>query len=84
MSRPFRCARRGLAVLVMSTGAVTAAPAQTFDHSAFDALLKAHVVNGMVDYGAFRVADHADIDNIAEGRREEGQAINVAIRFLKK
>jgi hypothetical protein len=27
--------------------------AQTFDHSTFDALLKAHVVNGMVDYDAF-------------------------------
>jgi len=26
----------------------------TFDHSAFDALLKAHVVDGMVDYGAFK------------------------------
>lgn len=27
--------------------------AQVFDHSAFDKLLKANVVNGMVDYGAF-------------------------------
>ncbi|MCC6245055.1 MAG: DUF547 domain-containing protein [Gemmatimonadaceae bacterium] len=27
-----------------------------FDHSAFDALLKAHVVDGMVDYGAFKNA----------------------------
>ncbi len=27
---------------------------QSFDHSAFDALLKRHVVNGMVDYDAFK------------------------------
>lgn len=32
------------------------AQAQTFDHSAFDALLKRHVVSGLVDYGAFRTA----------------------------
>lgn len=33
-----------------------AAGAQRADHSAFDALLKANVVNGMVDYDAFRAA----------------------------
>jgi hypothetical protein len=27
-----------------------------FDHAAFDGLLRAHVVNGMVDYGAFKAA----------------------------
>ena len=32
--------------------------AQTVDHSAFDRLLKAHVVNGLVDYDAFK-SDHA-------------------------
>lgn len=38
--------------------ATTPRPAmtQTFDHSAFDALLKAHVTDGMVDYAAFRAA----------------------------
>lgn len=30
--------------------------AQTFDHSSFDALLKQHVKNGMVDYDAFKSA----------------------------
>jgi hypothetical protein len=29
------------------------APARTFDHGAFDRLLRAHVRDGMVDYGAF-------------------------------
>jgi hypothetical protein len=29
---------------------------QTFDHAPFDRLLKAHVVDGMVDYDAFRTA----------------------------
>ena len=53
---PFRRARRGLAVLAMSTAAAIAAPAQAFDHSAFDALLRAHVVNGMVNYDAFKAA----------------------------
>ena len=42
-------------------GALAAAPmtAQStahFDHAAFDALLHAHVTNGMVDYGAFKAA----------------------------
>ncbi len=32
----------------------TAMHAQTVDHSAYDRLLKAHVVNGMVDYDAFK------------------------------
>ena len=35
--------------------------AQTVDHSAFDRLLKAHVVNGLVDYDAFK-ADPAFAD----------------------
>jgi hypothetical protein len=38
----------------MMTPHIAAAQAATFDHSAFDALLKAHVVDGMVDYGAFK------------------------------
>ncbi|MBC7841446.1 MAG: DUF547 domain-containing protein [Gemmatimonadaceae bacterium] len=32
----------------------TTMQAQTVDHSAFDRLLKAHVVNGLVDYDAFK------------------------------
>jgi len=35
------------------------AQAATFDHSAFDALLKAHVVDGMVDYDAFKSPEFA-------------------------
>ena len=31
-----------------------AMPAQTVDHSAYDRLLKAHVVNGLVDYDGFK------------------------------
>jgi hypothetical protein len=33
-----------------------AVQASTFDHSAFDALLRAHVAQGLVDYDAFRAA----------------------------
>jgi len=36
--------------------APAALPAETFDHSAFDALLRAHVAEGMVDYDAFEKA----------------------------
>ncbi len=46
---------RWIAALLV-VGAPWTAAAQTFDHGAFDALLKAHVVNGMVDYDAFAVA----------------------------
>jgi hypothetical protein len=46
-----------VAVLVLAGGLSTGvAQAQTFDHSAFDALLRANVVDGMVDYEAFRKA----------------------------
>ena len=51
---------RRLFLLLLSVAASTAvpraAPADPFDHSAFDALLRAHVVDGMVDYDAFRKA----------------------------
>ena len=51
-----RVAIRALAVSALT--ALSAAPlaADTFDHSAFDALLKKHVVKGMVDYDAFAKA----------------------------
>ena len=48
-----------LSTLALCTMIVTpsSAPAQAkFDHSAFDALLHAHVRNGMVDYDAFAAA----------------------------
>jgi len=51
-----RRARRGLSTLVAAFGFASGAGAQAFDHSAFDALLKANVVNGMVNYDAFRAA----------------------------
>ncbi len=52
---PLRPARCGLVPLALSA-VMAAAGAQRADHSAFDALLKANVVNGMVDYDAFRAA----------------------------
>lgn len=46
---------------VLATATLLSAPllhaqGATFDHSAFDALLRAHVVDGMVDYAAFKNA----------------------------
>jgi hypothetical protein len=43
-----------LALLSALSAAPT--PIESFDHSAFDALLQKHVVGGMVDYGAFKKA----------------------------
>ena len=47
--------RRALLALALVMPAATAAHAQArgFDHGAFDALLRAHVTRGMVDYDAF-------------------------------
>ena len=45
-----------LTVTAMSVALPSAAAAQTFDHAAFDALLRKHVSNGMVDYDAFKNA----------------------------
>lgn len=48
--------KNGLATLTavfVTAGAARPAAAQSFDHTAFDALLRAHVVDGMVDYDAF-------------------------------
>ena len=71
-------ARQGLLALV---AAVLALPAQgqTFDHSAFDELLKKHVVKGMVDYDAFANAgtfkdylqslERADVSRLGEKER---------------
>jgi len=44
--------RRTLAILLALP--LMQLPAQTVDHGAYDRLLKAHVVNGLVDYDAFR------------------------------
>lgn len=41
------------AAVAAALAAGPAAEAQTFDHRAFDTLLRAHVVKGMVDYDAF-------------------------------
>ncbi|MGH7702854.1 MAG: DUF547 domain-containing protein [Gemmatimonadales bacterium] len=68
-ARAYRAlARYALPVALLAT---SAAPArgQTFDHSAFDALLKAHVVKGMVDYDAFK------------GSTEFGQYLGSLARF---
>ena len=48
--------RRLGAALALTVTATGAARAQAFDHSAFDALLKKHAVNGMVNYDAFKAA----------------------------
>ena len=48
---------RALLVLAVATPARAAvAQSSTFDHGAFDALLRAHVTRGMVDYDAFAAA----------------------------
>jgi len=49
--------RAGLVTLAISAGAVVlhAGPA-SFDHSGFDALLRRHVAEGLVDYDAFAAA----------------------------
>ena len=49
-------AARRIVVLLFALSIAPAIEAQRVDHSAFDALLKAHVVNGMVDYDAFKTA----------------------------
>lgn len=56
MTRSAQLARacRRSALLLGATA--TVATAQTVDHSAFDALLQQHVVDGMVDYDAFKSA----------------------------
>ena len=43
-----------LALAGAASGLTARADGQPFDHSAFDALLRAHVRDGMVDYDAFR------------------------------
>jgi hypothetical protein len=53
-----RLITRSFATCAVAVGAMTLAPSlcsaqATFDHAAFDALLHAHVRNGMVDYDAF-------------------------------
>jgi len=49
-------AARRLPALVLLLAMSQAAWGASFDHSAFDALLRQHVVNGMVDYDAFAAA----------------------------
>jgi hypothetical protein len=53
-----RLITRSFATCAVAVGAMTLAPSlcsaqATFDHAAFDAVLHAHVRNGMVDYDAF-------------------------------
>jgi hypothetical protein len=50
-----RLARLALAAALSALASLARADA-TFDHSAFDALLRARVVNGMVDYDAFKAS----------------------------
>jgi hypothetical protein len=45
------------ALLCAGLAAFSSGRAEAFDHSVFDALLKKHVVGGMVDYDAFAGAD---------------------------
>ena len=57
-ARPRRWLHHLALFSALGFGSVTAMslPAQTFDHTAFDGLLRQHVVNGMVDYDAFKAA----------------------------
>jgi hypothetical protein len=45
-----------LALAVLLVAGASEAWSASFDHSAFDALLRKHVVNGMVDYDAFKAS----------------------------
>jgi hypothetical protein len=73
----FPCA--GLIAVLLALATSTTAASRTFDHSAFDALLRAHVVDGMVDYGAFaraptfaaylKALDAADLSALDEKER---------------
>jgi Protein of unknown function, DUF547 len=47
---------RNAALAVLFLAAAPAAWSASFDHLAFDALLRKHVVNGMVDYDAFKAS----------------------------
>jgi hypothetical protein len=68
-----------LALAVAVAALAPGARAASFDHSAFDALLKAHVVDGMVDYDAFAKAPEftayleslagADLEPLSEEER---------------
>jgi hypothetical protein len=68
-----------LPVAPLAAGTVLHAQTRTVDHSAFDALLRAHVRNGLVDYDAFRNAPEfrayldrlAATDPAALGRAEQ-------------
>ena len=48
-----RVLRALLALALVTPAGAAGAQARSFDHSAFDALLRAHVTRGMVDYDAF-------------------------------
>ena len=51
-----RLVRALLALLLVTPAGPAAAQARGFDHGAFDALLRAHVTGGLVDYDAFAAA----------------------------
>ena len=55
------------------------APAATVDHSTFDALLRKHVVDGMVDYGGFEGADFkaylASLDTTSPATLDPGERL---------
>ncbi len=55
MNRESAVAKGTVLALLLAVGA-PAAGAASFDHSAFDALLRKHVVAGMVDYDAFKAS----------------------------
>lgn len=66
---------RSIAAVVavsLAVAAPAAVESATFDHSAFDALLKAHVKDGMVDYDAFAKSKEFDayLQSLAEADLE--------------
>lgn len=74
-----RKSRRRFAALAMTVAVSSAAHAQEFDHSPFDALLHKHVMNGMVNYDGFKAAPEftaylktlASTDPSTMGRNEQ-------------
>ncbi len=72
--------KRALAVQLALAASVTGLSAQTVDHASFDALLRAHVVGGAVNYDAFKAdpkfaAYLASLDRVQPGKLSESERL---------
>jgi hypothetical protein len=81
--RPHRLARWLVALLALVALVTLGAPpagAQAFDHAPFDALLRRHVVDGLVDYDAFKASPEfttylASLDRVNPARLSERERL---------